>query len=432
MKRNANMSRFHVVAGVVALSGVMSACRPNPKFCDDHPNNNCDIPIVDTPTGCSSDQECSTPTPACNLPDSTCVQCTTTNTTACSGDTPVCSDEHTCSGCTSHAQCPSQVCLASGACAEDAQVAYVSTSGAGTTCSKLAPCPLLKDALAKNLSTVKIAADGAAKDTAPVTIEGKTVAIYAEPGATLDRDGDGPILEVRSANTDVSIYDLRIAGASGAAGADGVLVTPNGGSPKLTLVRAKLEQNQGAGVASSGGTLAVTQSTVSGNTGGGILMSANGVVTIANNFIHHNGNTSTASAGGLAVRPMGASKIEFNTIVDNQANLGAASAGGVFCDVAGFVAPNNIIFRNTGGSGGTTQTFGNCTYGSSINMAGASATDNSLGFASPNAQPFDYHLTSTSPSSVLNAAGACTGVDVDGQQRPMGSACENGADEVVP
>jgi len=95
------------------------------------------------------------------------------------------------------------------------------------------------------------------------------------------------------------------------------------------------------------------------------------------------------------------------------------------------VAPNNIIFRNTGGTTGTAQTFGNCTYGSSVNMAGASATDNSLGFVSPNVQPLDYRLTNASPPSVLNAAGACIGVDFDGESRPKGEACEKGADEVT-
>ena len=71
---------------------------------------------------------------------------------------------------------------------------------------------------------------------------------------------------------------------------------------------------------------------------------------------------------------------------------GAASAGGVFCDVSGFVAANNVVFRNTGGSSGTSQTFGNCTYGNSFRAAGSGATDNTPMFASPNAQPYDYFL----------------------------------------
>jgi hypothetical protein len=58
--------------------------------------------------------------------------------------------------------------------------------------------------------------------------------------------------------------------------------------------------------------------------------------------------------------------------------------------------------------------------------------DNSLGFAHPNATPFDYHLTASSPASVVDAAGACTGVDFDGEVRPTGTACDLGADEYQP
>jgi hypothetical protein len=71
-------------------------------------------------------------------------------------------------------------------------------------------------------------------------------------------------------------------------------------------------------------------------------------------------------------------------------------------------------------------------YGNSINRAGATAVDNSLGFMNPNTQPFDYHLSATSPSTVVDAAGACTGVDFYGDSRPIGAACDLGADEYHP
>jgi hypothetical protein len=53
-------------------------------------------------------------------------------------------------------------------------------------------------------------------------------------------------------------------------------------------------------------------------------------------------------------------------------------------------------------------------------------------FAHPNGPPFDYHLTAASPSTIVDAAGSCTGTDFDGDARPVGAACDLGADERKP
>ncbi|MBK7539407.1 MAG: hypothetical protein IPI49_29420 [Myxococcales bacterium] len=78
---------------------------------------------------------------------------------------------------------------------------------------------------------IKVAAGNAVKDSKVTIIDGKVVTILADPGAKLDRDGDGQILEIRSPTTDVKIYDLEITGASGATDADAIILTPNGGTP---------------------------------------------------------------------------------------------------------------------------------------------------------------------------------------------------------
>ncbi|HLL22294.1 MAG TPA: right-handed parallel beta-helix repeat-containing protein [Kofleriaceae bacterium] len=268
---------------------------------------------------------------------------------------------------------------------------------------------------------------GLVKDTKLTTIDGKVVSILADTGAKLDRDGDGAILEVRSANTDVRIYDLQITGQTGTSDAAVSLVS-SGGVPKLTLTRVKVDGNQGAGVSSAGGALTISQSTVAANQGGGIVMSAPGAVNISNSFIYRNGNTISTSAGGVLLSPMGASKFEFNTVTDNQASTSVLSAGGIVCNATGFVAANNIIFRNTGGPANA-QTLGDCTFGNSFVMS-ASAVDNTPQFANPNSAPFDYHLTAQSPTTIRNAAGACTGTDFDGNTRPKDGACDLGADEL--
>jgi hypothetical protein len=78
-------------------------------------NTNCPVvaPICDTTTnqceGCTSDAQCSVPTPACQSSGSLmgeCTQCSSTNTTQCTGATPACDDATgTCVGCTSNADC---------------------------------------------------------------------------------------------------------------------------------------------------------------------------------------------------------------------------------------------------------------------------------------------------------------------------------------
>jgi hypothetical protein len=199
-----------------------------------------------------------------------------------------------------------------------------------------------------------------------------------------------------------------------------------GGGSLTVVTQSTISENQGYGIA-GGGQLTVTQSTISENQAVGIAMDRSGLAVIVNDFIHHNGNT-IDGLGGLVLRPVPGSKVEFNTIVDNQASSGAG-ASGVFCDTSGFVAANNIIFRNMGGSTGRVQTFGACTYGNSFIMPGTSVTDNTPMFAHPNEKPPDYHLTPSTPSTIRGAAGPCSGVDFDNEPRPS-AACDLGADQL--
>jgi hypothetical protein len=440
---------------------LLAACKKdNPQYCEGHPEDIVRCPPPDA-AGCTMDEQCSGQ--VCDVASGACVQCTSEKATACTDTTPVCGSTNQCVACTQHTQCPgSNVCLATGACGDASQIAYVSASGSGTACTQASPCPLLKDAIATNLPTIKIAADGAGRDTATTVIDGKSVVIHAEPGAVLDRDGDGPLLEVRSANANVWIYDLELTGATSASG-HGVVLTPNGGTPNLVLTRttvagnqgtgitasggtlavtqATVSSNTGGGITASGGTLAVTQATVSSNTGGGITVSSGAMFTLTNNVIVYNGKAVGAGAsevGGVLASPNTAgSKVEFNTIAFNQSE-GTLYRGGLTCSGGMVTATGNLLYRNgeADGAGGvkidatTQRNVTGCQFGTTGSFHEIEA--NNLGFKSPTTQPYDFHLTAATPSTVIDAGGACTGVDFDGDTRPIGNGCDLGADEYKP
>lgn len=423
------------LARQLALATLLAAtgCKETePNYCEDVPvTNNC-MDKIDADSSCSSSAQCSGATPVCDVTGTkSCVQCTTADAAACSGATPVCAASNTCERCTMHAQCTSNVCLPDGSCSDGANVAYVAATGSGAACTKAMPCNTLAAAVATNKPLVKIAA-GLVKDASKTTIDGKAVTILADQGAKLDRDGDGPILEITSANADVKIFDLEVTGASGVSGADGIVVTPNGGAPKLTLTRVKVTANQGTGVTSSGGALTIAQSTVSTNQGGGISVTGTGTTfDITNNFIYRNGDPDNGTFGGvnLGIATAGSNRFEFNTVVDNRASAGPTRVGGVLCDIAAFTAANNIVARNTVGGSATVanaQTLGNCTYPTSKvqqDMAG-------LALASPDVTPYSYKLTANSSAQDQATTSSTITVDNDGDSRPQGPQKDIGADEL--
>lgn len=448
------MNRLAPQLAFVTIVAAAGCKHTEPNYCEDVPvTHNC-LDKIDADTSCSSNAQCSGTAPVCDVGGSKmCVQCTTEDETACSGATPVCGADNTCERCTMHAQCSSSVCLPDGSCSDGGNVAYVAANGSGSACTKAMPCGTLATAIGTSKPIVKIAA-GLVKDTTTTTIDGKAVTILADPGAKLDRDGDGPILEVRSANADVKIYDLEVTGASGVSGADGIQLTPNGGAPKLTLTRVNVTGNQGGGITASGGTLVVSQSTVSGNAGGGIacsggaltvsqsivstnqgggiaVMGTGATFDVTNNYVFRNGDPDNGTFGGvnLGIATAGGNRFEFNTVVDNRASAGATRVGGVLCDIAAFAAANNIVARNSvGGSttGTNAQTLGGCTYPTSKIQNDVSG----LALASPDMAPYSYKLTTGSSAIDQATTSSPIVVDYDGDVRPQGPQKDIGADEL--
>lgn len=414
------------------LITLLAACsKTNPYYCEGNPDNNCLMDAdINAPQGCTTASDCTNAAkPICELTEKVCVACTADMVDACGGTTPVCSDTNECVACTSHDQCESNACLPDGSCAMESQVAYVSASGTGEACTKNAPCPLLKSALGKDTPYVKIAADGAGLDSSTTVIDGKAVTILADKGAKLDRDGDGPILEVKSANADVKIYDLRITGAGMS---DAVLLTPNGGIPKLSLTRVQVDMNQGSGISASGGALAITQSTISRNTGGGVSV-LNGTFIIVGNMFFLNG-TATGSVGGVSIQATqnASNRLDFNSFNQNQAQAGVGAA--VQCIAGTFTARNNIMSEN-GTLSNMEQVGGTCMHAYSIARPGTVPSGPGNSDADPmfvNTTTGDLHIMNGSPAmGAADPASDLTGTagfDVDGQLR--NAPADIGADEI--
>lgn len=429
---------------------------------------------------CSSDVQCAAPTAVCDTSSATCVQCTSAESSACAGATPVCASDNTCERCTTHSQCASNVCLPDGSCSLGDDVAYVDSAGTdNTSCTKAMPCTKIASAVATSRPYIKIA--GIVSEYVP--LNNVTVTMLADPGAKLT-DSTSPYYVLRLGGTShVDVYDLELDGAVNATTSSALITVSVGGSSlslhhvkvlgngnpgidiedsqakvdvegsaigscdfvavygtgTLSIANTTIEQttnkgNNGAGwgIWFSSGSLTVSRSTISANVGGGIqATSFNSMLTsvdISNSFIVRNGNDTGAVVGGVDLQGSMPTRFEFNTVVDNRVQAGSGNAGGVRCATGGFTAPNNIIARNYIGGNPTqtnSNTFGSCTYPTSSVISDVSG----LMFASPDFTPYDYHLGSTSSAIDHATTPSTITVDFDGDVRPDGSAPDQGADE---
>jgi hypothetical protein len=331
-------------------------------------------------------------------------------------------------GCRVDEECASSACLADGACADAANVIYASPAGASTAgCGRelgTTECSLAQAALevqgARNIIKLRAGTYGVAGAYQDFLQD--TVLIAR--GSTINRAASGPggILNVTGKS-------LTLIGGtiSGALGDDGVQCDAGG---TLAIHEAVITDNDGSGIETESCKLVVSRTTIRRNLLGGIKMSADpAVAEITNNFIYGNGGAAS-SIGGMDLELVVGSKVELNTIVDNVADTASASAGGIIC--AGNInAASNIVYRNTGGSGGQVQVIGTCTFQGSYAMA-AAAGENAPGFEAPNRQTDpSFRLTRTSPAGTIRDAAPCTGVDFEGDRRPApeGGMCDLGADE---
>ncbi|MEO7730635.1 MAG: right-handed parallel beta-helix repeat-containing protein, partial [Kofleriaceae bacterium] len=364
-----------MITGAVLV--IMGCKETNPAYCPAHGEDpscgSIDAPTTtDAPiaTPCSDNLGCkSAIAPVCDISGGAgvCVLCTATDHALCKDTTPICAD-HMCQACRNASDCPlSAVCLASGACADEGDVAYVDPMGSATTsCTKALPCMTVASGLATvtALGTPRpyLKLHGAIDEA--VTIA-RDVAVFADPDTTLTRESGGPILTVTGTAV-VEINDLTITRSH--LGIDPGILTD--GTTALTLKRVKISESKGHGVSCAGnsltvsgstfsdnglagiscskGSVAVTTSTFTKNFRGGLVL-AGGSFDVTNNFVYDNGDKDSSDVGGVFVNPMAGTmnRFEFNTVIDNHArDFPTVLSAGLICDVPSFAAANNLVARN--------------------------------------------------------------------------------------
>ena len=415
---------------ILALLALAGCLKKSKLYCEMHATDleNCgylDAGIDARPT-CAGDPDCaSSPgAPYCELGTGFCVECYLPEHCAANPEKKFCDLEtFRCASCREHADCTSAVCLDTGVCGDDSNVAYVDPMAdpANMQCTFAAKCQTIADALATMRPYIKL--QGAIVE--PVDLSDRMVTFLAEPGTTWSRSNGGVVLKI-TAGSEVSAYDVTILGM----GDQGISVE-SGSTARLTHITVtgcNTKDKPAIDVLDS--TLVLTQSTLVGNLGGGLRTDAMTTFNVTNTFLVRNGKTDGMFGGAkLGATTSGVNKFEMNTIVDNIAGTG--NVAGLFC--AGAVpAPNNIIARNVAGAAVTTPAnvpaLGGCTTTGSIILDDVT----NLRFKMPDGTgPWDYHIDPGS-MAIDGIATSSIANDVDGDARPYNMRYDVGADEYTP
>jgi hypothetical protein len=325
--------------------------------------------------------------PVCDTSAEHCVQCL--KDSDCSGTTPICTNKQ-CTKCTSDAQCVAKlganpgVCGLDGSCPGDDAVIYLQNSascstslGNGTSASPYCSSDTATGDLSAT-KTVIVIRGPLAVGNLTLAFTQKPVLIAGQASANLTKPTIGTPPLVNITTGEVTLRDLTIPGGSDA----GVSVT-------------------------GGAILHMDRCYVTGNTKNGIITDKS-AFDIVNTVIAGNGTDGLSSGVALgSYTGSGPTRFAFNTVVNN--GLVGVACGQSYT-LTGILANGN----------------GTANFTSSTCVANATTSTSTT----PNLGT-NYHLTATSPC--VNAGGAsCPPDDIDGDTRPIGTACDCGADEYKP
>lgn len=333
---------------------------------------------------------------------------------------PICDlTTHRCGGCVLDSECPSNVCLMDGTCADPARFVYAAAGGNDVQCTMALPCSV-DTAVTKLTVAQDIVKLAPGVYTRAASLEMSIAGTIAGGGSTFNVSGPAGTFGIVPTGVPVRVIGLTM---NVAANNMAVRCVTAGG--EIHLARMAITGGNGA-ILSTMCPVEIDRTSVSGAANYGLYANGAPMVTIRNSYF-----VGIASAlpdytiAAVHLNSVPAGTIEHTTIANN----GAEGPAGLRCPGSTVTIRNIIAWNNT-----APGIDAACVVGSSVVDAGYTGGSGNMSidpmFVNPAAN--NFHLMMSSPAKGLGTKDAMYGIDGDGEDRPQppGSNPDPGADEI--
>lgn len=331
---------------------------------------------------------------------------------------PICDlTTNTCGGCVLDSECPSNVCLVDGTCADPTRFVYAAAGGTDSVCTVAQPCSVetAVTMLTATKDIVKLA-PGTYTRSAPLSM---TIAgTIAGGGSTFNVAGPSAMVAIIAEGVPIRILGLEM---NVATDNSAVRCLTAGGEIHLSRVRIA---GSNTGIYSTC-PIEIDRTTV---TGANLyaLYASGGPVTIRNSYFVRTGLMQDYIVAAVQLQAVTSGTVEHTTIADTT----AAGPSGLRCPGSSAVTIRNIIAWNNVAPGIDAE----CVVTNSIVDPGYTGGSANLSIDPMFLDPgnTNYHLMPASPAAGVGTPAAMFGIDGDGDDRPQpaGSNPDPGADEI--